>query len=60
MHFFILCSFTEPHIQDGWTWLPNRYVLVIERKTLLTKVEPLRPRGATSAPLPALMAAIGR
>jgi predicted glutamine amidotransferase len=39
--------------QDGWAWLPNRHVLVIDRETLRTKVEPLRLRGATSRPLPA-------
>ncbi len=38
--------------QDGWTWLPNRHVLVIDRATLQTKVEPLRPRGAASGLLP--------
>ncbi len=38
--------------QDDWAWLPNRHVLVIDRETLRTKVEPLRPRAATSTPLP--------
>jgi predicted glutamine amidotransferase len=37
--------------QDGWAWLPNRHVLVIDRETLRTKVEPLRARDATSGPL---------
>ena len=32
--------------QDGWAWLPNRHVLVIDRETLRTKVEPLRPKNA--------------
>jgi predicted glutamine amidotransferase len=36
--------------QDGWTWLPNRHVLVIDRETLRTKVEPLGPRSAASGP----------
>jgi predicted glutamine amidotransferase len=27
--------------QDGWTWLPNRHVLVVDRNTLQTKVIPL-------------------
>lgn len=39
--------------EDGWSWVPNRHVLVIDRETLQTKVEPLRPRGATTGPLPA-------
>jgi predicted glutamine amidotransferase len=39
--------------QEGWTWLPNRHVLVIDRETLRTKVEPLRPGSAISGPLPA-------
>ena len=38
--------------QDGWTWLPNRHVLVIDRETLRTKVEPLGSRSAASGPLP--------
>ena len=38
--------------EDGWSWVPNRHVLVIDRETLQTKVEPLRPRGATTGPLP--------
>jgi predicted glutamine amidotransferase len=36
--------------QDGWTWLPNRHVLVIDRETLRTKVEPLGPGSAASGP----------
>jgi predicted glutamine amidotransferase len=31
--------------QDGWTWVPNRHVLVIDRETLRTKVEPLAGPG---------------
>jgi hypothetical protein len=27
--------------QDGWTPLPNRHVLVVERTTLATKILPL-------------------
>jgi predicted glutamine amidotransferase len=38
--------------QDGWAFLPNRHVLVIDRETLRTKIEPLH-----SAPLPASIAA---
>jgi predicted glutamine amidotransferase len=29
--------------QDGWTTLPNRHVLVVDRATLQAKVVPLRP-----------------
>ena len=47
----VVASSGWPH--DGWSWLPNRHVLVIDRETLRTKVEPLHPRGATSGPLPA-------
>jgi predicted glutamine amidotransferase len=36
--------------QDGWTWLPNRHVLVIDRETLQTKVEPLRLTDPVSGP----------
>jgi predicted glutamine amidotransferase len=39
--------------QDGWSWVPNRHLLVIDRETLRTKVEPLRPRGAATGSLPA-------
>jgi predicted glutamine amidotransferase len=31
--------------QDGWTSLPNRHVLVVDRDTLQAKVVPLRPLG---------------
>jgi predicted glutamine amidotransferase len=37
--------------QEGWTWLPHRHVLVVDRETLQTKVEPLRPDDAISGPL---------
>jgi len=29
--------------QDGWTFVPNRHVLVVERRTLRISVEPLTP-----------------
>ncbi|HEX4656623.1 MAG TPA: class II glutamine amidotransferase [Streptosporangiaceae bacterium] len=45
--------------QDGWTWLPNRHVLVIDRETLRTKIEPLGPKSAASGPLP-VQAAVAR
>ena len=35
--------------QAGWTWLPNRHVLVVDRTTLLTTVKRL---DATRQPLP--------
>jgi predicted glutamine amidotransferase len=37
--------------QDGWTWVPNRHVLVIDRETLRTKVEPLHPGSSADRPL---------
>ena len=46
--------------QDGWTVLPNRHVLVVERDTLRVKVEPLSPRSTVGAPLPALVAVTHR
>jgi predicted glutamine amidotransferase len=46
--------------QDGWTVLPNRHVLVIERDTLQVKVEPLSPRTTAGTPLPLLVTATGR
>jgi predicted glutamine amidotransferase len=46
--------------QDGWTVLPNRHVLVVERETLRVKVEPLSPRSTAGASLPVLAAATGR
>jgi predicted glutamine amidotransferase len=46
--------------QDGWTFVPNRHVLAVERDTLRVKVEPLSRRSATSAPLPVLVAVTGR
>lgn len=41
--------------QDGWTPLPNRHALVIDRETLQVKVTPLNPQpaaGPVSGPLP--------
>jgi predicted glutamine amidotransferase len=49
----VVASSGWPH--DRWTWLPNRHVLVIDRETLRTKVEPLSPRGAPGGRLPVLM-----
>jgi predicted glutamine amidotransferase len=46
--------------QDGWTVLPNRHVLVVERDTLRVKVEPLSPRSAAGAPLSVLADVTGR
>jgi predicted glutamine amidotransferase len=48
--------------QDGWTVLPNRHVLVVERDTLRVKVEPLSPRSTADASLPLspLVCVIGR
>jgi predicted glutamine amidotransferase len=43
--------------QDGWTPLPNRHVLVVERVTLQAKVVPLGPSTPAAGPLPALAAA---
>jgi predicted glutamine amidotransferase len=43
--------------QDGWAAVPNRHVLVIDRETLRTKVEPLYPTAETSGPLPVLLSA---
>jgi predicted glutamine amidotransferase len=37
--------------QPGWTPLPNRNVLVVDRETLQTKVVPLNPR-TSAGPLP--------
>jgi predicted glutamine amidotransferase len=34
--------------QDGWTFLPNRHVLVIDRATLQVKVTPLNPPSSES------------
>jgi predicted glutamine amidotransferase len=45
--------------QDGWTWVPNRHVLVIDRETLQTKVEPLHPGASAGRPLAGLLAATG-
>lgn len=48
--------------QDGWTPLPNRHVLVVDRETLQVKVTPLNPAspvGPLGAPLPALAGAAG-
>lgn len=45
--------------QDGWSWVPNRHVLVIDRETLQAKVEPLHPGAVTSRPLPAPPATMG-
>ena len=42
--------------QDGWTSVPNRHVLVIDRETLQTKVEPLHPGPSASRPLADLLA----
>jgi predicted glutamine amidotransferase len=41
--------------QDGWTVLPNRHVLVVERDTLRVKVEPLSPRSTAGASLSLLV-----
>jgi predicted glutamine amidotransferase len=46
--------------QDGWTVLPNRHVLVVERDTLRVKVEPLSPRNTAVAPLSPRAAMTGR
>jgi predicted glutamine amidotransferase len=46
--------------QDGWTVLPNRHVLVVERDTLRVKVEPLSPRSTAGAPLSLLVGVTGR
>jgi predicted glutamine amidotransferase len=49
--------------QDGWTPLPNRHVLVVDRETLQVKVTPLNPRSATapvSGPLPVLVGPASR
>jgi hypothetical protein len=46
--------------QDGWTVLPNRHVLVVERDTLRVKVEPLSPRSTAGAPLSVLAGVTGR
>jgi predicted glutamine amidotransferase len=40
--------------QDGWTPLPNRHVLVVDRATLQAKVVPLGPARPTDGPLPVL------
>ncbi len=49
----VVASSGWPH--DRWTWLPNRHVLVIDRETLRTKVEPLSLGGAPGGPLPVLV-----
>lgn len=41
--------------QDGWTSVPNRHVLVIDRETLQTKVEPLHPGPSAGRPLADLL-----
>jgi predicted glutamine amidotransferase len=49
--------------QDGWTPLPNRHVLVIDRETLQVKVTPLNQQpaaGPVSGPLPVLVGAASR
>jgi predicted glutamine amidotransferase len=45
--------------QNGWTWVPNRHVLVIDRETLRIKIEPLHPGGAASGLLAVQLATIG-
>jgi predicted glutamine amidotransferase len=45
--------------QDGWSWVPNRHVLVIDRETLQTKVEPLHLGASPGRPLAGLLATIG-
>jgi predicted glutamine amidotransferase len=50
----VVASTGWPH--DGWAWVPNRHVLVVDRETLRTKVEPLRPRSAGGALLSGLAA----
>ena len=37
--------------QDGWTFVPNRHVLVVERRTLEIRIEPLAAGTPTIAPL---------
>ena len=52
--------------QAGWTLVPNRHVLVVDRETLQVKLAPLNPRSAAapaapaSGPLPALVGAASR
>jgi predicted glutamine amidotransferase len=43
--------------QDGWDWVPNGHVLVIDRETLQTKVEPLHPGASATRPLADLLVA---
>ena len=45
--------------QDGWAWVPNGHVLVIDRETLQTKLEPLRPGASADRSLAGLLAPIG-
>ncbi len=42
--------------QDGWTRLPNRHVLVVDRVTQQAKVVPLGPGNPPGSPLPDLLA----
>ncbi|HTS99490.1 MAG TPA: class II glutamine amidotransferase [Streptosporangiaceae bacterium] len=44
--------------QDGWTHLPNRHVLVVDRDTLQAKVVPLGAAGAAGGPLPVLVGTV--
>ena len=49
--------------QDGWTPLPNRHALVVDRESLRVEVTPLNPQSAAapvSGPLPVLVGAAGR
>jgi predicted glutamine amidotransferase len=45
--------------QDGWTSLPNRHVLVVDRAALQAKVVPLGSSRPAVAPLPVLAASAG-
>ncbi len=44
--------------QDGWTQLPNRHVLVVDRETLQAKVVPLGAGHPAVGPLPVLAGTI--
>jgi len=42
--------------QDGWTFVPNRHVLVVDRSTLRISVEPLDPKNTNTKALRKLTA----